>query len=248
MESESLGLEIYNVRTGDKTINNEVLSRIKDVYSCSVKEGKLLYKLAKQCTGKGVIVEIGSWKGYSTIWLADGSKAGNSVPIFAIDTFEGDKLHYGKGETETYQEFMRNITDAGVRDIITPIVKTSEEAEIGLSLKPVELLWIDGDHDDIENDFWRWYYHVVDGGVIALHDTVAWPSMNPWKVAERMYRSGDFRDVQRVGSITFGYKSSHITTFDKLKNYDALIDRYGYQLLIPYYLKCQKLGGKLLGK
>jgi len=32
------------------------------------KEGILLYNLAKNCTGKGVIVEIGSWKGKSTIW------------------------------------------------------------------------------------------------------------------------------------------------------------------------------------
>ncbi|WP_455277747.1 hypothetical protein [[Eubacterium] cellulosolvens] len=40
------------------------------------KEGELLYKLAKQCTGKGVIVEIGSWKGKSTIWLGMGSKNG----------------------------------------------------------------------------------------------------------------------------------------------------------------------------
>ena len=32
-------------------------------------EGLLLYRLARNCSGKGVIVEIGSWKGRSTIWL-----------------------------------------------------------------------------------------------------------------------------------------------------------------------------------
>lgn len=37
-------------------------------------EGGLLYNLAKNCKGNGVIVEIGSWKGKSTIWLGAGSK------------------------------------------------------------------------------------------------------------------------------------------------------------------------------
>ncbi len=49
------------------------------------KEGQLLYDLAKNCTGKGVIVEIGSWKGKSTTWLAHGSKEGNKVRVYAID-------------------------------------------------------------------------------------------------------------------------------------------------------------------
>ncbi len=46
------------------------LKSVKDDFSASIKEGKLLYKLASE--SKGAIVEIGSWKGYSTIWLADG--------------------------------------------------------------------------------------------------------------------------------------------------------------------------------
>jgi predicted O-methyltransferase YrrM len=34
------------------------------------KEGQLLYDLARRAPGRGAIVEIGSWKGKSTIWLA----------------------------------------------------------------------------------------------------------------------------------------------------------------------------------
>ena len=30
-------------------------------------EGEALYELARRCTGRGVIAEIGSWKGKSTI-------------------------------------------------------------------------------------------------------------------------------------------------------------------------------------
>jgi predicted O-methyltransferase YrrM len=53
-------------------------------------EGELLFNLAKSCSGKGVIVEIGSWKGKSTIWMARGSQAGHGVKIYAIDPHEGD--------------------------------------------------------------------------------------------------------------------------------------------------------------
>src|SRR5204862_2126445 len=49
------------------------------------KEGRLLYELARGCTGRGVIVEIGSWKGKSTIWLASGSRRGPGVFVYAID-------------------------------------------------------------------------------------------------------------------------------------------------------------------
>ena len=47
-------------------------------------EGELLHNFAKRCTSKGTIVEIGSWKGKSTIWLGNGSKKGNRATVYAI--------------------------------------------------------------------------------------------------------------------------------------------------------------------
>ena len=41
-------------------------------------EGIFLYNAAKSCT-KGEIVEIGSWKGKSTVWLAEGSQKGQKL-------------------------------------------------------------------------------------------------------------------------------------------------------------------------
>ena len=49
------------------------------------KEGEFLYNMAKDCrVEKGVIVEIGSFKGRSTICLGKGSRAGSKVRIYAI--------------------------------------------------------------------------------------------------------------------------------------------------------------------
>jgi len=57
-------------------------------------EGKLLYRLAKRCTGRGVIVEIGSWKGKSTIWLASGSRAASRSKVHSIDPHTGSPQHH----------------------------------------------------------------------------------------------------------------------------------------------------------
>jgi predicted O-methyltransferase YrrM len=45
------------------------------------REGPLLYDLATACTGRGVIVEVGSWKGKSAIWLARGSESGRRPSV-----------------------------------------------------------------------------------------------------------------------------------------------------------------------
>ncbi len=111
------------------------------------KEGMLLYRLANRCKGRGVIVEIGSWKGRSTVWIASGSRDGRNIQVYAIDPHTGSEEHVeAMGKIWTFEEFKRNILDAGVEDIVKPIVKTSEEAVKGFK-EPVEFIFIDGAHD-----------------------------------------------------------------------------------------------------
>src|SRR3989442_10815319 len=109
-------------------------------------EGRPLYELARRCTGRGVIVEIGSWKGRSTIWLASGSKAGSAVSVHAIDPHVGSPEHRSGGiPVATFDEFRANVARAGVDDIVVPLVKPSLEVAASFQ-RPVELLFIDGDH------------------------------------------------------------------------------------------------------
>ncbi|MBW8005269.1 MAG: class I SAM-dependent methyltransferase, partial [candidate division NC10 bacterium] len=135
-------------------------------------EGQLLFRLAKACTGRGVIVEIGSWKGKSTIWLAKGSRSGNKVKIHAIDPHTGspeEAKSYGK--VLTFEEFTANVKNAGVDDTVIPIIKTSSEAAQEFR-EPIELIFIDGDHqyDMVKLDFELWFPKVIDGGIMAFHD------------------------------------------------------------------------------
>jgi predicted O-methyltransferase YrrM len=212
----------------------EILKQVKDIHSVSVKEGQLLFKLAQRCMGRGVIVEIGSWKGYSTICLAKGSESGNRVLVFAVDPHTGAAVHRERyGVVNTYSIFMENVAKAGISDIVAPMVMTSQKAEEQWGV-PIELLWIDGDHTLADKDLEMWLPHVMDGGTVALHDTTTWEV--PRKVAiNSIYKSGLFSFIGRVGSITYARKLSSLRKNDKKWNELALYRRYVYQAYLPYY-------------
>ena len=179
-------------------------------------EGEFLYNVAKNCKGKGVIVEIGSWKGKSTIWLAKGSKAGNKIRVYAIDPH----IH------GTFEEFKSNIKVAKVNDIIIPIIKTSEEAAKTFE-EPVEFVFIDGAHEYemVKLDFLSWFPKLLEGGIIALHDTTGW--QGPKKVAkEFVYKSKNFRNVGLVSSITFAQKVRGNSKKDRLNSRCLLFLKY----------------------
>ena len=168
----------------------------------SGKEADLLYRLAKNCTGRGAIVEIGSWKGKSTTCLALGSRAGAGMKITAIDPHTGSSEH---GDVHTFEEFQRNIRRNGVEDLVEPIVKPS--ADVAREWKgPVELLWIDGAHEYefVLEDLLLWEPHVIEGGVIAFHDSTM---PGPWKVIEEhLYRGSRYHSIGFIHGITYATK------------------------------------------
>jgi len=173
-------------------------------------EGALLYMAAQSCTGSGAIVEIGAWKGKSTIFLAKGSKAGNNVKVYSIDPHTGASEQKAvNANIWTYPEFKTNIHALNVDDIITPIVKTSEEAEKEWDL-PIELLFIDGAHEYelVKQDFELWYPYVIKKGMVLMHDTN--PSISlpgPVQVCkEYLMDSSNFYDFKCTYSLAFARK------------------------------------------
>lgn len=142
--------------------------------------GAFLYKLARLNSPKGPIVELGSWKGRSTVWLANAVKDRNEGCVYAVDTWKGsasDETHKdflkGYAENQLYNEFLSNIDRAGLSNYVKPVCmdtitaakKTGFDLEIGL-------LFIDASHDyeDARKDFEFWSPMVVKGGYIAFHD------------------------------------------------------------------------------
>ena len=184
------------------------VNKIKDMHSVFDKEGIFLYDTAKNCS-RGVIVEIGAWKGVSAIWLGSGSNAGNKMKVYSIDTFTGSQIHKKKyGNIETLTAFQKNIDDASLTDIICPIAKESEEA-IKEWTEPIEFLWIDGNHEyeSVKKDFSLWFSHLIKNGTIALHDSAFRKESGPVRVVrEEIQTSKRFINIGTVGSITFATK------------------------------------------
>lgn len=185
----------------------------------SEREAELLYNLAKNCSGQGVIVEIGSWKGKSTVCLARGSKDGKEVKVYAIDPHTGSLEHQRKmGRVWTFEEFEQNIKKAAVDSVVVPLVKASEEAVRNFN-RPIEILFIDGNHEyrAVKLDFELWFPKVIEGGIIAFHDTIGFDG--PKRVSrDFMLKSFFFKRAKIVDSITFAKKTSKNTVIDRIRN------------------------------
>jgi glycosyltransferase involved in cell wall biosynthesis/predicted O-methyltransferase YrrM len=185
-------------------------------------EGKFLYYAVRNCTGKGVVVEIGSWKGKSTVFIGKGSQSAGKIKVYAIDPhIEG-----------TYEEFKVNIKNAELNDIVIPAVKTSEEAAKDFA-EPVEFIFIDGDHEyeSVKKDFELWFPKLINKGIIAFHDTVAWPG--PRKVVKKyILKSRYFRNVGFVDSITFAQKTIKNSLKDRLRNRSLFLFKNKYAFFL----------------
>ena len=169
-------------------------------------EGEALYELARACTGKGVIVEIGSWKGKSTVCLGLGSQAGAAVPVYAIDPHTDYR----------FGDFKTNVDRAGIAELVRPVPSLSQAAADGFD-EPIELLFVDGSHEYelVLEDFERWVPKVVDGGWVAFHDTT-WTRGPRKVVGSAVYRSRRFKDVRFVvGSMTVGRKVEENSLLDR---------------------------------
>jgi predicted O-methyltransferase YrrM len=173
-------------------------------------QGRALFEAAAATTGRGAIVEIGSWKGRSTAWLAAGARvAGRRV--YAIDRHAGS---HEDPSAETLDEFLANISRAGVADAVEPLVMSSSEAA-ALIHGPVELLFVDGDHSyaGAKADAEIWLRRVIDGGIVAFHDVATAGYDGPRRVVRRsICWNVRFDRIRRVGSMLMARRTPHRRT------------------------------------
>lgn len=214
-------------------------------------EASILYRLALQAPARkdGVILEIGSWKGKSTICLASGSLLNSKMKVYAVDPHTGSEEHQqADKKVWTFDEFTKNIKDAKVSDFVSPVLKTSQDAAKEFK-QPIQLLFIDGDHsyEGVKTDFDLWFPKVVNGGVIAFHDTIGWQGPRRL-VNQEVFRGRQFKNARFAGSITYATKVKENTRFDRLKNFYVLQLKHVTELAngvtLPRPLR--RLGGRIV--
>ena len=142
------------------------------------------------------IVELGSFKGKSTSYLARGKAS-----VFAIDQWDSVSGNPIYNDSKTFKEFLEITKGLNV----TPLKgNTSEISKVWT--RPIGLLFIDAGHgfDDVSQDYRSWSPFVQ--GYIAFHDYD--PNCQDLKfngvhkVVETILKpSGLWTDYEIVGSI-----------------------------------------------
>lgn len=139
-------------------------------------EKYLLYRVAAKLPPKAVAVEIGSYLGASSCFIAAGLSQDSR--LYCIDTWGNQNMKYDEKDTDaderdTFQEF---ITNTGkYKEKIIGIRKWSTEAieDIKMAENEIHLLFIDGDHnyEGVKKD-WDLYRPLLKkNSLVAFHDT-----------------------------------------------------------------------------
>jgi predicted O-methyltransferase YrrM len=137
--------------------------------------GDCLRDLAAQVPADQAIVEIGSYKGKSTAYLAAGAKAGNGAPVFAVDAWDLPGNVDGKHrftDPTVRQVFEDQLRALRLWSRVTPIQAFSVDAADVWDGPMVGLLFIDADHAEtsVRSDFEAWLPHLAPSHVVAFDD------------------------------------------------------------------------------
>lgn len=138
-------------------------------------EGGTLAVLAAAVELPNVIVEIGSYTGKSTSYLANGGYAN----VYAIDLWnlrlpgEKKKRNKNKYDISFNSTSAMAMFDARTRNLDNVIGVRAESRQIAkVWARPIGLLFIDGAHDtkSVTADYEGFSPFIVPGGHLAMHD------------------------------------------------------------------------------
>jgi len=191
--------------------------------------GRVLYDYAKRVPADQAIIELGSYHGKSTAYLAMGASDGNGHIIYAIDTWSEDHSAWRRSVMDripspSMDTFVTQLESVGLADQVDPVKSTTADAAADYvaavndgDMPRVGLLFIDADHnfDAVWNDFHAWRPALADDGFIIFDD---YTKNNPGvvKTVRKLRAEGWIEPVTREA----GAGRLVITTLTK-KAYDA---------------------------
>ncbi len=190
-------------------------------------EGERLYALAAEVgtAQQGALVEIGSYRGRSTLFLAAGvaqardAGAGSAV-LLSVDHHRGsEEMQAGwehhdpslvdpvTGKMDSLPALRANLAAAGAEDLVVVVVGDSPVVARHL-VGTAGLVFVDGGHaaEVAEVDYHAWAPKVAAGGLLCFHDVFADPAdggQAPYACYRDALASGRFveRGADRIGSL-----------------------------------------------
>ena len=180
-------------------------------------EGLALFHAAARYAPRGPVLEIGSYCGKSTIYLAAAARQAGQL-VVTVDHHRGSEEHQpgweyhdpalvdpGAGRLDTLPRLRATLAAAGLEDDVVVVVGRSAGVA-RLWRTPVGMLFIDGGHTDAaaQADYEGWARWVAPGGALAIHDVFPDPAdggQAPFRIYRRALDSGAFTEVRHVGSL-----------------------------------------------
>jgi predicted O-methyltransferase YrrM len=180
-------------------------------------EGLALYATAAAYAGRGPILEIGTYCGKSTIYLAAAARHAGQL-VITVDHHHGSEenqpgweyhdpalVDERTGRLDTLPGFRATLATAGLEEQVIAVVGRSAQVA-GLWRAPLGMLFIDGGHTDeaAEADYANWAPLVAPGGALAIHDVFPDPAdggQAPYRIYRRALESAEFTEVSVSGSL-----------------------------------------------
>lgn len=180
-------------------------------------EGARLYELALETASLGPCLEVGSYCGKSTLYLASACQL-EGQQVFAVDHHRGSEEHQPgeayhdpdlldptSGRMDSLPEFRRTLARAELEDTVVPIIAGTRHAGRRW-FTPLGMVFIDGGHSEAAAlaDYRTWVRHLVPGGVLAIHDLFEDPAEGgqaPMKIYRLAQASGLFETLETVGTL-----------------------------------------------
>ena len=180
-------------------------------------EGLALFDAAARYSRFGPVLEIGSYCGKSTIYLAAAASRAGQV-VVTVDHHRGSEEHQPgweyhdphlvdpvTGRLDTLPRLRAALAATGLEDDVVVVVGRSADLA-RLWGTPLGLVFIDGGHTEeaATTDYEGWAPWVARGGALAIHDVFADPAdggQAPHGIYRRALSSGAFTEVRAEGSL-----------------------------------------------
>lgn len=194
-------------------MNLEKIEKIKGFMPTN--EGKALLKWAEKFSNFGPILEIGTYCGKSSLYLALGAQKTEQY-VFTIDHHQGSEEHqlneeyfdneiydFSKKRVNTFPLLIKNINKLNVKNIV-PIVSESKNSSFNWKTN-LGMLFIDGGHsfESANNDYECWESKIAEGGCLAIHDIFEDPNdggQAPFHIFQKALRN-NYKVYEQVDTL-----------------------------------------------
>jgi len=131
-------------------------------------EARLLFMAGALPTAEGEVLEIGSYKGRSTVALTKGVLWSGQRRAVVCDPHAE---RYPPENKTAYEDFLATLAEHGISENVEHHRRPSAELAEDWD-RPLRLLWVDGAHDyvDVKADADGYFPHLVPGAIVIFHD------------------------------------------------------------------------------